>query len=227
MVRKEVILTSLALLVRSVKTSLGSAVDTTLKISATFRVLIVPGGKATNVVFGVAEILATKMILSTAVIYMSFRSNEPVRHCIALDVSRPLPILESLINATTAQIGLFDTEKEKEEATCQVARLTMILPYLEAVLTRKNKSVGTFIVEAKRELIVRTRLLIALQIVEVLPNTSSYHLVANFTRKFITVSKHLRLANPKKRPTLVLNMLDDIDTDRLDTQFESVNACPE
>lgn len=74
-------------------------------------------------------------------------------------------------------------------------------------------SVGTHIVEARWETIPWTQLLITQGIVEVLPNDPFYVLVMSLTKKGVTIPKHSKLANLTVRPTVVVNMLDGIDTD--------------
>lgn len=67
---------------------------------------------------------------------------------------------------------------------------------------------------------------VARGIVEILSNEPFRVLVTSLKMKAVTIPKHSRLARLSERPIVVVNMLDDIDTDPLDTQVESVNAHP-
>lgn len=92
----------------------------------------------------------------------------------------------------------------------------------EDVITMTTKSVGTFMMEAKRKLTITTRLLVAGETVEVFPNKLFDVLVRNLTKKAIIVTNYTRLAGLAESPTAVVNILDDTSINQLNTQIESV-----
>lgn len=117
--------------------------------------------RVVDVVFGAAPILPTEMIPSTAFINKYVKSIEPERRRIFPRIGRLVPILALFTDDTTAYIGLAEVEEQKGEVICEASKMTMVPPNLEAVLKMKTKSARTFIKKAKRELAVRTCLLIA------------------------------------------------------------------
>lgn len=123
-------------------------------------------------------------------------------------------------------MGLAEIEKDQKEVTGEFAKMATIPLNSEAVLRETTKSVEACRVEADRGFSVRTYLLIALGIVEVLRNKPFHVLVTNLTRNVVTVSTHSRLAMLTERRTVVVNMTDDIDTDQMVTQADSIDACP-
>lgn len=90
------------------------------------------------------------------------------------------------------------------------AKLTTIPPNSETVLTTRYKSAETFIVEAKRELALRTCSLIAQTIIEILRNRPFYVLVAILTQKGISVPKHTSVAKLTEVPTVTREIMKTV-----------------
>lgn len=84
------------------------------------------GGEFVNFVFGVAQILSTKMILGTTFIDKSIKAIEPKRHIEVPGIDRSVPIFTSFMDTTSAHIGFAETGKDEEDAICEVAKLTAI-----------------------------------------------------------------------------------------------------
>lgn len=114
LVRKNLVPTSLALLIKLRETSLRSVGTTTFKVSCEIRLPVDLGGEVVNIVIEVAPIFATKMIPVTAFIDKSVGSVEFERRRIISGSGRPVPIVSSLPNATMPHIGLVEMEKTKK-----------------------------------------------------------------------------------------------------------------
>lgn len=141
-----------------------SAGDMTFKLGGVSRPPIDFCGNVVGVLFVVATILATKMILVTAFFGDSIKSIEHVRRRIVQKIGRRVPVFAPFTDITITHVGLAKAEECKREGVCEVVKLTTDPPNSEAVLTMATKSSGTFIMGAKRELTVQTRLLVALGI---------------------------------------------------------------
>lgn len=79
--------------------------------------------------------------------------------------------------------------------------------------------------EAEHKFTVRTRLLAARRILEVLPNEPVHAVVTSFTKRIVILPKHLRLASLTEPPTVTVKMLDEININLLGIAFECVNIC--
>lgn len=130
------------------------------------------------------------MVLRPAFIDNYITSFEPERRRIVSRIGRPVPILAAFTDATVPHVNFGETEEDGKDAICEVAKMKTIPPSSEAVMKMVTRSTGTFIVEAKRELIVRTSLLVARRIVEVRLNKPFHVVVENLSKIAITVLKH-------------------------------------
>lgn len=123
--------------------------------------------------FGVAPILAANMILFTAFIDKVITLIEHKHRRDIPRIGRPVPILASFTEVTVAHTGFAKLEEDNKVVAYEVAKLRTVLQISEALLMMTAKSAGGFEVRFKRKMTVRTCLLAAQRIVDILSSKSS------------------------------------------------------
>lgn len=134
-------------------------------------------------------------------------------------------VLASYIDATTTGIGLAEGTEDKKRGHTWSCENDDGPAEFWGLLKMTTKSAGAFILSVKQKLTVRTRYLATPRTVEFIPNNPFHVALTSVTKKAANVPGHPAPSHLTERYTVLLNMLDRIDTNSLDAQIESANVC--
>lgn len=114
-----------------------------------------------------------------------------------------------------------EVKKHVQRHICTVAREKTIPTRLQAPVLMRTEGRMTYVLQPVERTTNKTEPLVTNRLIDVAPNHCFLILVACITNSPTLVQNHTKLSRLAERPTMIVNMIDDISTK---TPDDSVNA---